>query len=516
MKNILLMISCCVSASILVSGCSILDTVSGDKKDQYVERAEEVRDQAYKYIPRERKYSNIYFDEGFFVPKTIASENYDDWFYKPVKYTFDSVSLKELMNIFSYETGVVSRAVKDSSETVLDMEKKFPLYFEGRMGDALESVSLATGYGFAIEGKLISWSQFTTASFLMTVPPSIQSFRIGDKDKELSSSDTSGASGASTIETLGSSDSFSNIEVIDLNTWTELMKSLEMLKSEKGGISFDKSSSLLLVKDYPRNVRAIRNHINKVKEVSMTQVVFDFQFLEYSNTEGGTASLNLNLINSALEVNAKDITATLTNAFEETLLTDTVAASLGFVNSTGTWAGSQVIIEALQKQGVVSVLSRPTVLASHNKNAFVDLGSSVAFASSSSVNQNQTSTASGLTTTFLDLGTRINVVPTIMDNKDELFIQLGIDMSSLDRIREFESNGTRVQQPDTQKRKMVLNFSAQSGETILITGNQSNRNQYQSADSGWLSMLLGGSRSSSEEYTEMLILITPRIVRPTK
>lgn len=505
-----------LTISLSFVGCSVIDTVSGDKKDEFASKAEQALNQAHQYIPQERKYSNIIFENEFFVPKAISTKQYNDWYYEIVDYRFDETSLRQIMTTFGdNQSGVIARSVEEGGDNSINMDKTFPLYFSGRRGEALQSISLATGYGYQIEGNLITWSQFTTETFLLSVPPSIQSFRIGDKDKEQNTNDQS-SSGSMTIETLGASDAYSNIEVKNLDTWAELIKTIEMLKSDAGEISFDKSSSLLLVKDFPRNVRAISQYVNKLRNVSMTQVVFDFHFLEYKNTEGGSASLNLDLINSFLGLNPKNISGTFASEFTQSLLTDTVASSLSLGKSSGKWAGSQVIIEALRKQGVVSVLSKPTVLASHNKNAFIDLGESIAFASASSTNQNQTSTASGLTTTFLDLGTRINVVPTILDDSDELFVQLGIDMSSLEQIREFESNGSKVQQPNTKKQKMVLNFSAHSGETILITGNESNRNQYQSADSGWLSMLLGGARSSSEEYTEMLILITPRIVRPTR
>lgn len=498
--------------SITASGCAVFDTLTGAKKDEYIAEADKSREKAYQHIPKERKYSNIVFDYDFFVPKSKITENYDDWFYEIVDYDFTSVSLGELNSLFSQQAGVVSRAVKESGEKALDLDKDFPLTFQGRLGDSLNSISLATGYGYKIEGNLITWSQFSTKTFLLSVPPSVLSFRIGDKDQSSENSADSG-NGASTIETLGNSDSYSNIEVKNLDVWEEILKSITMLKSTAGSVAFDKSSSLLLVKDYPRNIRAIDGYIKKLTDVSMTQVVFNFQFLEYKNNEGDSISLNMDLTSAALGFTTKDISGAFISAFSENLITDTTAASLGFSQSSGNWVNSKVLIEALNSQGVVSVLSRPTVLASHNKNAFVDLGSSIAFASSSSTNQNQTSTASGTTTTFLDLGTRISVVPTILDNTDEMFIQLGIDMSSLEEIREFESNGGKVQQPDTNKRKMVLNFSAHSGETILITGNESNRNQYKSSDTGLWSMLFGGSRSSSEEYSEMLILITPRIVR---
>lgn len=498
--------------SFVTTGCAVFDTLSGAKKDEYIAEADEARSKAYQHIPKERKYSNIVFDEGFFVPKSRVTESYDEWFYKNVNYNFDEINLAELNGLLSRESGVVSRAVKESGEVALDLEKGFPLNFTGRLGDALKVISLATGYGYKIEDNLISWSQFSTKTFLLSVPPSVQSFRIGDKDKSNENS-SEGGSGSTTIETLGNSDSYSNIEVKDLDVWEETLKSITMLKSTVGSIAYDKSSSLLLVKDYPRNIRAIDSYIEKLTDVSMTKVVFDFQFLEYTNNEGDSISLNMDLTNAALGFTTKDISGSFLTEFSENLLTDTTAASLGFSQNSGNWVNSKVLIEALQNQGVVSVLSRPTVLASHNKNAFVDLGNSIAFASSSSTNQNQTSTASGTTTTFLDLGTRISVVPTILDDSDELFIQLGIDMSSLEVMREFESNGSKTQQPDTNKRKMVLNFSAHSGETILITGNESNRNQYKSSDSGFWSMLFGGSRSSTEEYSEMLILITPRIVR---
>jgi type II secretory pathway component GspD/PulD (secretin) len=506
-----------ISTTIL-SGCAIYDTVSGKKKEQIVTESEKLREEAYQYAPRERKYSNIVFSEKYFVPPIKREKKQPDWFYETVDFTFKNTPMSAILNHFQSNNGLVSRTVTENGESDLDLEVRLPLKFKGRLGDAIHRISLATGYGYTIEENSILWSKYETRTILLSVPPTVQSFRLGDKDRTTSANNNGSIGGfggnTDSVARQDVSDAYSKLEVKDLDTWSQLQNSIAVFKSATGKVSFDKTSSLLLIKDYPRNVRAMSNYIEQLTNTSLTKVVFDFQFLEYRSEEGDLANINWNIANDNVTISSDSAQAKIISEFTKSVLSDPNPVSIGLNILTGDWAGSNVIVETLKEHGIVSVLDRPTVIASHNKSSSIDLGRDIAYASSSGSSQSDISTQSGISTTILSIGTKINVIPTIVGNSDNLFVQLGVDLSDLSQMRVFESDGARIQNPETIKQKMLLSFPAKSGETIMITGNKKNRNVYSEEDAGLFSAFLGGSKSSAEEYSEMLILVTPRIIRP--
>jgi type II secretory pathway component GspD/PulD (secretin) len=89
-----------------------------------------------------------------------------------------------------------------------------------------------------------------------------------------------------------------------------------------------------------------------------------------------------------------------------------------------------------------------------------------------------------------------------------------IELVSIQTFTAGGENASSIQTPVTTNRELVLNFTAKSGESILISGYRSRRQEADSESSGLLWGLLGGSKSHSDNYTEVLILITPKIVSP--
>jgi type II secretory pathway component GspD/PulD (secretin) len=191
---------------------------------------------------------------------------------------------------------------------------------------------------------------------------------------------------------------------------------------------------------------------------------------------------------------------------------------LGYNRTGGSNAGSQVLIEALQSQGTVTTVSEPQILTVSNRMSNVNIGRDQGFAASSgksvgglsSVSQDQ------ITPGILETGTNIFVFPTIDTETDEITVQLNTSFRDFNKFNTFESGQSRIQTPDTNKRKFDLTFVAKSGQTWLVTGYKSKRIESESSHSGFdipfLDILLGGSKRSRDVYTETMLLITPRIL----
>lgn len=506
--------------TVLVSGCAIMDTVSGKKEDEYNTKAKALLEEAYKNIPKKREYSNGLVTNEYFVPPYEDDVTYPDWYYKHREFAFKETSLESMMFLLQRDFGIVSKT--DTFKTVSEIKAKtFPFKFKGRLGEAVEKLSVLTGLAFNIEGDFITWSQFETDFFRVSVPPSVHSFRIGETDQKNGQSQQQfGGYGPNTeVQQLIKNDSFVQTATgknSELDAWASMDKNLKAMIGDVNGafVTFDRSSSVMMVRAYPKVVKQIKQYVQELETATMTQVVFDFQFIEHRTSEGAKGKINLDLVKNNFKVGSSNSQLSLGSQLTAALLNDFNPVSIGLNVLSGDWADSQMIIEALNKTGTTTVLDRPTLTSAHNKAAKLVRGKDESIATSSGGGINQSGAVSSINTSVLSVGTEITVVPTIMDRADRVFIQLDIKQSDLLSKDVFESGSSRVQTPTTTKYNSVINFSARSGETVLIASNSINKSEYRSEDAGWLSLLFGGSRASSEENTETLILVTPRIVRP--
>ncbi|TAP31702.1 hypothetical protein EYR97_19630 [Alteromonas sp. KUL42] len=519
-KNKMIKYTILLASILIIAGCAsnVLETLSGEKQVEYKNEAKRLFDNAYRNIPKKREYSNGAVTNKYFVPPHHDDITYPDWYYLTKSFSFKETSLNEIMAILQSDHNVLG---KIESASVKD--KKFPFVFSGKIGNALEKMSVLTGLAFSVDGDLVTWSEFETDFFRVSVPSSIHSFRIGerDRDNEQQQQQSFGGFGATQMPLqLVQNDSYVETTTGDneqLDAWSSMEKNLKTMIGDvsEAFVSFDRSSSVMMVKAYPHVVKQIKSYVRALEEATMTQVVFDFQFLEHRNTDGAKGSLNLELIKNNINVGSASTSLSLNTPFATSLLSDFNPVSLGANVLSGDWSGSEAIIEALNRSGTTTILDRPTLISAHNKAAKLVRGQDEAVATSSGGGINQAGAVNNISTSVLSLGTEITVVPTIMDRSDRVFVQLDIRQSDLVSKDVFESGDSRVQTPRTNKYNSVINFSAQSGETILIASNVSNKSEYLSEDAGPLSWLLGGSRASNEEQSETLILVTPRIIRPS-
>lgn len=128
-----------------------------------------------------------------------------------------------------------------------------------------------------------------------------------------------------------------------------------------------------------------------------------------------------------------------------------------------------------------------------------------------------TSTATGFvaeSVNYLDVGLKLDVEPTVT-LEDEVGIKVGLEVSSI--VREIESTaGTLTYQLGTRNASTTLRLK--DGETQVLAGlisDEDRKTANQIPGLGELPIVgrLFGSHSDTKNKTEIVLLITPRIVR---
>ena len=511
MKKLLVIVT-----SALLTSCATYDNVMNKTRDRAIELGESEIRQAQTHTPSGRAYKSIKFSDRLYVPNLEKHErNMPDWYFREWESRSSNLSLSSYMQQIQKAFGINVRYLEQ-----VEKDRKFPMFFKGKLGDAIEQMALATGFTYEIKENVISWSKYKEKTFDLAFLAGEQNFRLGSDKNSQGAGNEQSNFGSVQLARLGNTtdqkSSFSNVQLSKLDQFKELKSTLDILKSNSGKYSLDKSSSMLIVRDLPESVRNIEKFIRAYKKKVTTNIRIDVKVIQFSKSNGVNNSINWEMVNRTLSDAG---VATVKSTFSTPLVSTVSPLILGYERTGGTNIGSKVLIQALESQGTVTTISEPTVLTISNRMTNVNIGRDQGFGASSG-----TSITGGLSNTsqaqitpgLLETGTDLYVYPTLDTETGEITVQLNTSITDFNRFNVFESGTSRIQTPDTSKQKFDLTFVAKSGQTWLVTGYKSKRVEAESNHSGvdvpFLDLLFGGSKRSNDVYRETLLLITPRVL----
>lgn len=176
-----------------------------------------------------------------------------------------------------------------------------------------------------------------------------------------------------------------------------------------------------------------------------------------------------------------------------------------------------ILIRALQDAQRLQVLSRPQVTTLDNQSAFVQVGQRVPYATGTNNSVNGFSTQTQLINVGLLLGVTPRISPdglVVMEidaEKSDLNPGPGITIG-------IGADGTPITQPIINTTLAQTTVSARSGQTVILGGLISKTRSYNSRRVPYLSDIPVLGRlfrydSSTEERTELLIIMTPHIIK---
>jgi pilus assembly protein CpaC len=169
--------------------------------------------------------------------------------------------------------------------------------------------------------------------------------------------------------------------------------------------------------------------------------------------------------------------------------------------------GIGVVIRALQQKGLFQSLAEPNLIAYNGKEASFLAGGEfpVPYASG---NQGQ------ITIQFKEFGIRLNFTPTIAG--DVIRLKVRPEVSTLDFNNGVTLGGFRI--PALTTRRAETEVELRDGQSFAIAGLLDNVSQTDSASIPFLSSIpiigtLFKSKAERASRTELMVLITPRLVR---
>ncbi len=329
-----------------------------------------------------------------------------------------------------------------------------------------------------------------------------QSDKIGNN----TSSTTSSVRDSTTIETSNTN-----------NFWKDLEKMLDMMVDKQRGslVAINPQAGLVVVRGMPHELRSVDNFLKRAQLSLDRQVVLEAKILEVTLRDGFQAGINWSAL---AELNSGDNTIGAglgSAALSNPDLID------GIFGVTVTSNDFNAVIELLQTQGDVSVLSSPRVATVNNQKAAIKVGTDEFF-----VTNVKTTTTTGTATTqtpevtltpFFS-GIVLDVTPQIGDQGDVVLHVHPSVSEVVDQKKDIKIGDSDLSLPLALSsiREADSVVRARSQQVVLIGGLMSNNSSDVSAKVpglantpglGWLFT----QKRQSHAKSELVILLRPII-----
>lgn len=438
-------------------------------------------------------------EQGYFVPPLQLPESSGPgWFNLQLEFAFHEYPLQRALHDITAPLGVSVRFLDQ-----IDSQQLVSMQHQGTVGEAIEQIALLTGYSFVAEERLLSWRQFEMAEFDVAFLAGATNFFLGAEQRN-QGSQSNGNGGPTLMFNTGLNDESSqylNFASDALSVWDDLEKALALLLSQQGEIAVNQSSTSVLVRDLPQHVQQVREYLLQQNERLTRQVAIDVQVIEVTLSNTNQAGIDWDLVYQ---------TASGSGIVNMLSGTANLAEGIGYQRQSGPMAGSSALIQALSQQGVVEVSSHPRLVTLNNQISKIILEDNVTYLASSGTSSTANVGSNELLIPgVVRTGFELYVLPKVANG--QVLLQLSTSLSDLKGIDEVRSGDLLIQTPQTSRKKFFMKAIVADQETLLISGLENSRKQWQQRSSMG-SWLFGGQRQNSRQHSETIVLLTPRIL----
>jgi general secretion pathway protein D len=261
-------------------------------------------------------------------------------------------------------------------------------------------------------------------------------------------------------------------------------------------VFIDEKLNMLVVKDTPAAMRLIANLVRGL-DLAEPEVMLEVEVLELSSSR-----LQELGVNYPDRVNIGKVPSGAVDAATDVF-------QLGEDDLKGWVLNPPIVLNLLAQDSDVKVLANPRIRVKNREKAKVHIGDRVpVITTTSTANVGVSSSVS-----YLDVGLKLDVESNVY-LRDEVMIKVGLEVSNIRRVLDLQ--GTRAYELGTRNTATVLQLK--DGETQILAGLISDEDR-RTADKvpglGDFPILgrLFRTQSDDRRKTEIVLLITPRIVR---
>lgn len=303
--------------------------------------------------------------------------------------------------------------------------------------------------------------------------------------------------------------------------WKELQTSLQMLVSgsPESRVMVSPQTTSVIVRAYPSNIRTVADYLTAIQDVMGRQVLLEARVLEVvlgDSFQSGIDWSSIAAVNSGNELVFTQNGRQVTNPNDTSLLA-------GVFNVSFNNSNFDMMIDLLETQGLVQVLSSPRISTLNNQKAVIKVGTDEFFvtdiSSTTVANAGSSTTSPDVTLTPFFSGIALDVTPQI-DPDGNIVLHIHPSISEVEDQEKLLTLGDeQVSLPLARStiRESDSIIRAQSGQVVVIGGLM--QTQTSDSDSGlpFLKDVEGlghlfKQRNMRNRKTELVILIRPILV----
>jgi len=269
-------------------------------------------------------------------------------------------------------------------------------------------------------------------------------------------------------------------------------------------VFIDEKLNMLVVKDTPEAVRVV-GQLMRSLDLAEAEVMLEVAVLEVSSSRVQTFGLNYPTnINYGIPPAAP--------AAGSTTPTDlgNIVLGAGSNNLKGWIANPAIVLDLTSTDADAKILAMPRIRVKNREKAKVHIGSKVpVVTTTSTANVGVASSVS-----YLDVGLKLDVEPTIY-LRDDVAIKVGLEISAITKTLNLQG-GVLAYEIGTRNTGTLLQLK--DGQTQILAGliqDEDRRSANTIPGLGDFPMLraLFGSQTDNRLKTEIVLFITPRVVR---
>ena len=317
--------------------------------------------------------------------------------------------------------------------------------------------------------------------------------------------------------------------------WGELKQNLVMLIGEGDDrrVIVTPQSGMIIVRALPAEIKVVKEYLLAAELIMKRQVILEAKILEVTLNDDFQSGINWTAIgnpSAGKSIIASQGGATVANAGGQNLIAIPGATGIRSANSATGIFGLTLslndftgIIDLLETQGTVQVLSSPRISTVNNQKAVIKVGTDEFFVTE--VTNNVTSSASGpaVSSPSVELtpffsGIALDVTPQIGED-DSIVLHVHPTVSEVvEQQRSFTVGDQPFQLPLAQSsiRESDSIIYAQSDQVVVIGGLIQNVSKASNAATPWASKIpvLGNAFKQKDQRStkrELVILLRPRV-----
>lgn len=414
--------------------------------------------------------------------------------------------------------------------------------------DALEAIREVYGYDYKVDGSRIYIQPLTLQTRLFQVNY-LTAQREGKSSLRVASgsvADSAITSGTTGTTSGGNSDSSKVTMTSKTDFWGELSKSLKAIVGDGKGRSvvISPMSGVIVIRAMPDELKNVSAYL-KASQISIErQVILEAKIVEVQLNDSFQSGVNWaafkNGPNSQLSVGQGSAGSSLStgSALTNSVLESTPGSTLEPVASTalptGTIAGTlfglafqtsnfAALLNFLESQGNVHVLSSPRIATLNNQKAVLKVGTDEFFVTEVSGGTQSTSTVAGTAPTVkvqpFFSGIALDVTPRI-DENNEIILHVHPSVSTVSTVNKTINLGINGTTSNIYNLPLASSsvsetdsiVRARDGQIVAIGGLMRQAEIDDESGLPFLPKTIFGQTSRRTEKRELVILLKPTVV----